>query len=123
MPEGEWTKTLEDGRKVKFIYKELPENGIFVTAQLAGYCAVAPRLETVQFGTVQLGTLTLCVRRRVTQRVALEGPDTYSPPPSGVSGVICIISTCYQYVGGSLFPSTAGLGWRSPCSFLQSDCV
>ncbi len=29
-------KTLEDGRKVKFIYQELPEDGAFITAQLAG---------------------------------------------------------------------------------------
>ena len=36
MPDQEWIKTLEDGRKVKFIYQELPEDGAFVTAQLAG---------------------------------------------------------------------------------------
>jgi hypothetical protein len=36
MPDEEWIKTLEDGRKVKFIYKELPEDGAFITAQLAG---------------------------------------------------------------------------------------
>jgi hypothetical protein len=36
MPDEEWIKTLEDGRKVKFIYQELPEDGAFVTAQLAG---------------------------------------------------------------------------------------
>ena len=27
---------MEDGRKVKFIYQELPEGGAFMTAQLAG---------------------------------------------------------------------------------------
>jgi hypothetical protein len=27
MPDQEWIKTLEDGRKVKFIYQELPEDG------------------------------------------------------------------------------------------------
>jgi hypothetical protein len=32
----EWIKTLEDGRKVKFIYQELPEGGAFITAQIAG---------------------------------------------------------------------------------------
>jgi hypothetical protein len=32
----EWIKTLEGGRKVKFIYQELPEDGAFITAQLAG---------------------------------------------------------------------------------------
>src|SRR5216684_2011699 len=32
----EWIKKLEDGRKVKFIYQELPEDGAFITAQLAG---------------------------------------------------------------------------------------
>jgi hypothetical protein len=32
----EWIKTLEDARRVKFIYQELPEDGAFITAQLAG---------------------------------------------------------------------------------------
>jgi hypothetical protein len=36
MPDKEWIKTLEDGRRVKFIYQELPEDGAFITAQLAG---------------------------------------------------------------------------------------
>jgi hypothetical protein len=36
MPDEEWIKTLEDGRKVKFIYQELPNDGAFITAQLAG---------------------------------------------------------------------------------------
>ncbi len=30
----EWIKTLEDGRKVKFIYQELPEGAAFLTAQV-----------------------------------------------------------------------------------------
>jgi hypothetical protein len=36
MPDEEWVKTLADGRKVKFIYQELPHDGAFMTAQLAG---------------------------------------------------------------------------------------
>ena len=36
MPDEEWIKTLADGRNVKFIYQELPEDGAFITAQLAG---------------------------------------------------------------------------------------
>src|SRR5579859_7431846 len=36
MADEEWVKTLEDGRKVKFIYQELPEDGAFITAQIAG---------------------------------------------------------------------------------------
>jgi hypothetical protein len=36
MPEEEWIKTLEDSRKVKFVYQELPEDGAFITAQLEG---------------------------------------------------------------------------------------
>jgi hypothetical protein len=36
MPDHEWIKTLEDGRKVKFVYQELPENGAFLTAQIGG---------------------------------------------------------------------------------------
>jgi hypothetical protein len=36
MPDEAWIKTLEDGRRVKFIYEELPEDGAFITAQLEG---------------------------------------------------------------------------------------
>jgi hypothetical protein len=36
MRDEEWIKTLVDGRRVKFIYQELPEEGAFITAQLAG---------------------------------------------------------------------------------------
>jgi hypothetical protein len=34
MPDEEWIKTLEDGRKVKFFYHELPEDAAFITAQI-----------------------------------------------------------------------------------------
>ena len=36
MPDEEWIKILEDGRKVKFIYQELPGEMAFITAQIAG---------------------------------------------------------------------------------------
>ena len=36
MPDEEWIKTLKDGRKVKFIYQELPEDRAFITAQIEG---------------------------------------------------------------------------------------
>ena len=36
MADDEWIKTLAYGRKVKFIYQELPVAGAFLTAQLAG---------------------------------------------------------------------------------------
>jgi len=36
MPDEEWNKKLEDGRKLKFIYQERPEDGAFITAQVAG---------------------------------------------------------------------------------------
>jgi hypothetical protein len=35
MPTDEWIKTLADGRKVKFTNLELPDEGAFVTAQVA----------------------------------------------------------------------------------------
>ena len=35
MRDEDWIKTLEDGRRVKFIYQELPEDGAFMTAQIA----------------------------------------------------------------------------------------
>jgi hypothetical protein len=40
MPDQEWVKTLEDRRKVKFIYQELPKDGAFITAQIGGNEAV-----------------------------------------------------------------------------------
>jgi hypothetical protein len=36
MQDEEWIKTLDDGRKVKFTYQEIPERGMFITAQIAG---------------------------------------------------------------------------------------
>jgi hypothetical protein len=36
MRDEEWIKKLEDGRKVKFIYQELPDDGAFITAQIGG---------------------------------------------------------------------------------------
>jgi hypothetical protein len=36
MRDEEWIKTLEDGRRVKFIYQELPDDRAFLTAQLEG---------------------------------------------------------------------------------------
>jgi hypothetical protein len=34
MENKEWVKALADGRKVKFIYQELPRDGAFLTAQI-----------------------------------------------------------------------------------------
>jgi hypothetical protein len=34
--EEEWIKTLEDGRRVKFTNRELPEDVTFLTAQVEG---------------------------------------------------------------------------------------
>lgn len=34
MLDEEWIKKLEDGRKVKFIYQELLDDGAFITAQI-----------------------------------------------------------------------------------------
>jgi hypothetical protein len=36
MRDEEWIKTLQDGRRVKFIYQELPNDGAFITAQSEG---------------------------------------------------------------------------------------
>jgi len=36
MPDEEWIKTLEDGRKVKFIYQELPETRHLLRRSLQG---------------------------------------------------------------------------------------
>jgi hypothetical protein len=36
MPSDEWIKTLADGRRVKFTIQELPDDGVFITAQIEG---------------------------------------------------------------------------------------
>jgi hypothetical protein len=36
MRSDEWIKTPTDGRRVKFTYQELPEEGAFITAQVQG---------------------------------------------------------------------------------------
>jgi hypothetical protein len=36
MSSDEWIKTLADGRRVKFTYQELPDEGAFLTAQVEG---------------------------------------------------------------------------------------
>jgi len=36
MPDEEWIKNFDDGRKVKFVYQELPKDGAFITAQIEG---------------------------------------------------------------------------------------
>ena len=36
VPSDEWIKTLADGRRVKFTYQELPDEGAFITAQVEG---------------------------------------------------------------------------------------
>ena len=36
MPDEEWIKTLADGRRVKFTIQELPDDGVFMTAQIEG---------------------------------------------------------------------------------------
>jgi hypothetical protein len=36
VPEEEWIKTLEDGRRVKFTNQGLPEDVTFLTAQIEG---------------------------------------------------------------------------------------
>ena len=42
MRDEEWVKKLEDGRKVKFIYQELPEDGAFITRRLNGMRSFIP---------------------------------------------------------------------------------
>jgi len=50
VPDEEWIKTLADGRRVKFIYQELPVDGAFLSEQLAGnevvYSVVLTKEET-----------------------------------------------------------------------------
>ena len=36
MPSDEWSRTLEDGRRVRFTNEKLSEDGSFITAQIEG---------------------------------------------------------------------------------------
>ena len=36
MPDEEWIKTVADGRRVKFTIQELPDDRVFLTAQIEG---------------------------------------------------------------------------------------
>src|SRR6266853_5555726 len=36
MPDAEWIKTVADGRRVKFTIQELPDDRVFMTAQIEG---------------------------------------------------------------------------------------
>ena len=36
MPDQEWIRGLADGRRVKFTIQELPDHGVFMTAQIEG---------------------------------------------------------------------------------------
>ena len=62
MPEEEWIKKLEDGRRVKFIYQELPDDGAFITAQLERNPVVYSVVLT-KAGNPQAGWLSAGIRR------------------------------------------------------------
>ena len=36
MPDQQWIRGLADGRRVKFTIQELPDDGVFMTAQIEG---------------------------------------------------------------------------------------
>jgi hypothetical protein len=36
MPDEEWVRGLADGRRVKFTIQNLPDDGVFMTAQIEG---------------------------------------------------------------------------------------
>jgi hypothetical protein len=36
MPDEEWVRGLADGRRVKFTIQKLPDDGVFMTAQIEG---------------------------------------------------------------------------------------
>ena len=36
MSDQDWIKILKDGKRVQFIYQELPESGAFLSAQVEG---------------------------------------------------------------------------------------
>ena len=36
MPDQEWIRGLADGRRVKFTIQKLPDDGVFMTAQIEG---------------------------------------------------------------------------------------
>ena len=59
MPSDEWIKALADGRRVKFTYQELPDEGAFVTAQVEGNKVVYSIVLTNVDPTCALRPLTI----------------------------------------------------------------
>jgi hypothetical protein len=84
MPDQERIKTLEDGRKVKFIYQELPEDGAFITAQLARNEVVYSVVLT-KAGTGSVVKMSKAISRASFRR----SNDTRRrrPDPTGFSGL------------------------------------
>jgi hypothetical protein len=68
MPDEEWIKTLKDGRRVKFIYQELPEDGAFITAQLAGNEVVYSVVLTKAKNPVRVVKMLKTISRESFQR-------------------------------------------------------
>ena len=54
MPDEEWIEALEDGRKVKLICQELPEDGAFIIAQIGGSEVVYLRSRNSWFPSIQV---------------------------------------------------------------------
>ena len=64
MPDEEWIKTLEDGRKVKFIYQELLQGRAFISAQIEG--------NEVVYSVILTGTKNPLSRDEVENRFQRE---------------------------------------------------
>ena len=84
MPDEEWIKTIADGRNVKLIYQELPVDGAFLTAQLAGnevvYSIVLTRASNVvaekrDFQIMQPNERTTTAGNRVGNKILLSISD------------------------------------------------
>ena len=81
MRDEEWIKTIEDGRKVKFIYQELPDDGAFITAQIERLNASDPGV-AFTLNDTRLQLQSPVVTRPDDVDELLDRTTRFVPPPT-----------------------------------------
>ena len=79
MPSDEWIKALPDGRRVKFTYQELPDDGRFITAQVEGNKVV---YSIVLTDTKEQKTRLVVEKLKVSSRASFQRSSNPARTPS-----------------------------------------
>ena len=76
MPDEEWIKKLEDGRKVRFIYQELPKDGAFITAQIERNEVVYSVVLTKARNPLSHEDVESHFKGELSKKLYIQGPPT-----------------------------------------------